>query len=305
MKKLVIFFTLAIFFISSAAMVPLKKQLQQNEVTFQEFYEQLAPYGQWIKDSQYRYIWVPEASPGFTPYLTNGYWLLTDYGWMWISNYDWGWAVFHYGRWDYNDSYGWFWVPENEWGPSWVTWRRSVGYYGWAPMKPGTSLSLAIGNYNDVTSEHWVFIKERDIESRDIEQNHLRREDNYKIFDNSTVINKTFYDDKNHATYVSGPSRSRVQKITGRTIQPICVLEKESPGQTFKDDELRIYRPKVQLNNDGYKPASSQIKETKDAKRISKGDNSQSPTTPSLNHPVNTGTGEVSETDLNGEKKEK
>ena len=45
-------------------------------------------------------------------------------------------STFHYGRWTLNPRYGWVWVPGYNWGPSWVCWRHSDGYLGWAPLPP-------------------------------------------------------------------------------------------------------------------------------------------------------------------------
>src|SRR5687768_2542773 len=91
-----------------------------GNASYQEFYDDLSPYGQWINDPQYGYVWVPDAGDDFRPYFSNGYWANTDYGNTWVSNYRWGWAPFHYGRWTYSNFYGWTWIPGNVWGPAWV-----------------------------------------------------------------------------------------------------------------------------------------------------------------------------------------
>lgn len=64
-------------------------------VSFQTFYNDLEPYGQWIDYPNYGYAWVPSVSGDFRPYYTNGYWAMTEYGNTWVSNYNWGWAPFH------------------------------------------------------------------------------------------------------------------------------------------------------------------------------------------------------------------
>lgn len=93
----------------------------QQPITLQTFYDQLAPYGQWINYPNYGYVFIPSAGPGFVPYSTSGHWVYTEqYGWTWASDYAWGWATFHYGRWNYDMNYGWFWVPDLQWGPAWV-----------------------------------------------------------------------------------------------------------------------------------------------------------------------------------------
>lgn len=282
MKKLKAIFLIRIFalvitFNLVLAVTPKQISAQHNEINFQVFYNNLSPYGQWIDDSNYGYLWIPTAGPDFTPYLTNGYWMFTDYGWMWVSDYDWGWAAFHYGRWDYNGFYGWFWVPDNEWGPSWVTWRRADGYYGWAPMRPGVTINITFGKHNDVPNDRWIFVRDRDIDRHDIGYNYINRDNNYTIINNSTIINRTYYDDKRRITYVAGPDREDVQKITGRTIKPVTVYEKDKPGQNFSNNQLHIYRPQVEKDNKGYKPVPTQLTNIKDVKQISERDAGKRP----------------------------
>ena len=92
-------------------------------VSFQVFYDDLSPYGQWIEDPNYGNVWVPSESNGFRPYDTNGHWVMTEYGNMWVSDYAWGWAPFHYGRWFNHPRRGWCWAPDRVWGSSWVCWQ--------------------------------------------------------------------------------------------------------------------------------------------------------------------------------------
>ena len=143
MKTTIKIFAICITMIISIVIIPKQVSAQQISVSYQVFYDQLSPYGQWVDYPGYGYAWIPDAEPGFAPYSTNGYWIMTDYGMTWVSNYTWGWAPFHYGRWYYDDFYGWLWVPDTEWGPAWVIWRHSYGYYGWQPMQPGISVYIS------------------------------------------------------------------------------------------------------------------------------------------------------------------
>ena len=59
-------------------------------------------------------------------------------------DYAWG-ATFHYGRWFRNASVGWCWYPDTVWAPSWVTWRYSNNYCGWAPLPPRTACQAGVG----------------------------------------------------------------------------------------------------------------------------------------------------------------
>jgi len=222
---------------------------QETSVSFQIFYDELSPYGQWVDHPSYGYIWMPGVEAGFSPYATAGHWVLTVYGWTWVSDYPWGWAPFHYGRWNYDTSYGWFWYPQNEWGPAWVIWRGSGDYYGWAPMGYGTTITITLGSRYNVPHDHWRFVRRRDITSPTINNYYVDRSTNITIIKNTTVIQNTHVDNERHTTYVSGPHREEVQKITGTSIQPVIIRENNKPGQNLKNGELEIYRPQIQQIN--------------------------------------------------------
>jgi hypothetical protein len=264
-KILAVLFTLVI----SSVLFPKGAEAQQAYVSFQVFYDQLSPYGKWVDYPSYGYVWIPDAGPDFFPYSSAGHWILTEYGWTWVSDYDWGWAPFHYGRWAYDSYYGWLWVPDNEWGPSWVTWRRAEGYYGWEPMGPGISVTVSFGREYNRYQDHWVFVRERDFERPDIQRYYVNRTDHDRIIRNSRVINKTYVDNRRHATYVSGPDRAEVQKVTGRRVSTVAIQENNKPGQDLNDGKLLIYRPDVRRNSDKeQKAVPSRVTNLKDVKRL-------------------------------------
>jgi len=244
--KIVIVF---LVLLASFVLCPTKSMAQDSNISFQVFYDQLSPYGQWIDYSEYGYVWIPDAESDFVPYATDGHWILSDYGWTWASDFDWGWATFHYGRWSYNNSFGWFWVPDNEWGPAWVNWRQADGYYGWSPMEPGMSVSLSFGRSYDNRNDNWMFVRDRDIEQSNIQRYYVNHSEQDRIGRNSTIINNTFVDNQRHTTYVSGPTRIQVQKVVGRTITPVIIRGASKPGQEISNGQLRIYRPQVVKNN--------------------------------------------------------
>lgn len=239
---------------------------QQKYVNFDVFYDQLSPYGEWVDYPNYGYVWIPDVGRDFSPYSTEGYWVMTDYGWTWVSNYDWGWAPFHYGRWDYDDYYGWFWVPDNEWGPSWVTWRRANGYYGWTPLRPGISINLSFNDgYRDL--DRWNFVRDRDFGRPDINRYYIDRNEYNTIIINSTVINNTYVDRRRNTTYIAGPTRDNVQKTSGRKINNITIRDNDKPGQALNNNQLKIYRPQIERINDrNQRPAPSKITNLKDVK---------------------------------------
>jgi hypothetical protein len=121
---------------------------QPAEVTVNNFYDTLAPYGSWVDVDGYGRCWRPSVlvyNPGWQPYCDHGHWVYTDCGWYWFSDYSWGWAPFHYGRWFQHSRWGWCWAPDTIWGPSWVTWRYSNDYCGWAPLPPHAVYREGVG----------------------------------------------------------------------------------------------------------------------------------------------------------------
>jgi hypothetical protein len=270
MKSYIKILTLSLTLVLSAVIFPKQVKAQQEDVNFQIFYDQLSPYGQWVDYPNYGYVWIPDVGNDFVPYSTSGHWVLTDYGWTWMSDYDWGWAPFHYGRWNFDNFYGWFWVPDNEWGPAWVTWRSADGYYGWAPMESGISISMSFGRQYNRLNDHWIFVRDRDIERPDISLYYANQNDRNRIILNSRVINQTYIDNNRHTTYISGPAREDVQRATGRTFKSVAIQENDRPGQTMINGQLRIFRPQVNKNNDrGLKPTPSRIIDLKDVQRPS------------------------------------
>ena len=268
MKTLRKIFIILIVLFNYSIVNPGPASAQQGFVDFQVFYDELSPFGQWVDYSNYGYVWIPDLGLGFTPYLSDGYWVLTDYGWTWISNYPWGWAPFHYGRWDFDDMYGWFWVPDYEWGPSWVIWRRAAGYYGWTPMRPGISINLAFANeYRDI--DRWNFVRDRDFGRNEIGRYSVNRRDNDMLIKNSTVINNTYVDNRRNVTYITGPGRDEVQSVTGRRITSVTVRDNDQPGEILNNNQLQIYRPRIERITDGrQRPAPSKITNLSDVRPV-------------------------------------
>lgn len=239
---------------------------QEQSVNFQVFYDELSPYGQWVDYPNYGYVWLPQVRRNFSPYSTDGYWVNTQYGWTWVSDYNWGWAPFHYGRWDYDSFYGWFWVPDNEWGPSWVNWRSGNGYYGWEPMRPGMNNNQG---YNDGFRDinRWNFVRDRDFGREDIHRYYIDRREYNTIIINTTVINNTTFDRRRNTTYVAGPRRENVQRVTGRSINSVAIRDTDRPGQKVNNKQLNIYRPRIERTTvAGQRPAPSRVTNREEVK---------------------------------------
>ncbi|HSU27409.1 MAG TPA: DUF6600 domain-containing protein [Chitinophagaceae bacterium] len=232
--------------LGSMIRIPASAQVSVN-VSYQTFYDELSPYGQWIDYPEYGYVWHPDAGNDFRPYATNGHWVWSDdYEWMWVSDYDWGWAPFHYGRWQYDDYYGWFWVPGYEWAPAWVAWRSGGDYYGWAPLRPGFNISIGFGNYNP-PDDYWYFAPRRYITSPRIYDYCMDRRQNTIIIHNTIFINNN--NNRFRNVYVNGPRRDECERYTGR-LSPVRFRDSYSPGRTtFRNNEVSVYRPNVQQDN--------------------------------------------------------
>jgi hypothetical protein len=267
MKPTFKIFTLLMVLTTSCLVLPRQTEAQQSNVSIQVFYDELSPYGQWIDYGSYGYVWIPGAEADFTPYSTDGHWIMTDYGWTWASDYSWGWAAFHYGRWSFTDSFGWFWVPDNEWGPAWVNWRQAEGYYGWSPMEPGVTINMSFVGRYDSNYDHWMFVRDRDFDRPNINQYYVNRYEHDQIVRNSVVINNTYIDNSRHTTYVTGPSRTDIQNATGRRIVPMTVQNNNRPGKEINNGRLQIYRPQIDKNNNGRRATPTRITNQNDVKQ--------------------------------------
>ncbi|RYE55976.1 MAG: hypothetical protein EOP48_09030 [Sphingobacteriales bacterium] len=216
---------------------------QNDEVSLQSFYDELSPYGQWIKDPQYGYVWRPDVDQEeFRPYYTNGRWAMTEYGNTWVSNYDWGWAPFHYGRWVYNRYNNWVWIPDTVWGPAWVSWRSGGGYYGWAPLGPSISIGINIGRGGyRIPDMCWNFIPYNNIYYNSYPRYYGNR--NRIYIQNTVIINNTYV--RNNRTYYTGPRAEDIRRATNQRVTVYNVNRDSRPGASRIDNNsVNIYTPR-------------------------------------------------------------
>ncbi len=264
MKKLLKILAFIVTINAVFAILPQQIFAQQEDESSQEFYNQLSPYGRWVNDPSYGNVWYPSVGQDFTPYLTNGNWVNTEFGWTWVSNYEWGWAPFHYGRWDYDNLNNWFWVPDNEWAPAWVLWRRAEGYYGWTAMRPGYTIN---GNYN-LPHENWIFVKDNDIDRRDLAKIFVSRRNNSLIYTNSAFIDRVYRDRTRQEAYFAGPSAEDVRRTIGREVKVVKILERDKPGHNYANNQFQLYRPLMhRLESEPVR--SSAIENFRDERRAS------------------------------------
>jgi len=229
-------------------------QVGPTEQTYQTFYDRLTPYGTWITDPQYGYVWMPNEGIGFEPYSTNGHWAYTNVGWTWVSNYNWGWATFHYGRWFYQNGRGWLWIPGHEWGPAWVVWGDVDDYYGWAPMGPGT----IVGDGWVPPMAYWNFVPRQHMYQRDLDR-YIMDRNRRSIYSTRVNINinrrinpyenpnHNYRDHDNGKSFINiGPRPDEVRQHINTNIRPLRINENKVPtGSVDNRHDLFIYKPPI------------------------------------------------------------
>lgn len=234
------------FLIHSANLFIPQEASAQISVNFEIFYNTLSPYGNWIDHPNYGYVWTPRVSRGFSPYGSRGHWVYTVAGWTWVSNYSWGWAPFHYGRWFNDKYYGWLWVPDYDWGPGWVSWRKSAGFYGWAPIGPGIEIGFAYSSGYNIPSDDWRFVRDLNFGRTDIDNYYAPVNSYGNLIRNSQPINNIQKDNQRNIIYNVGPERAEVEKRSSKSFSPVMIKEINEPGQNLRNNQLEIYRPKLQ-----------------------------------------------------------
>ena len=260
---------------------------QYDDVSLQTFYDELSPYGTWINDPEYGYVWRPDVDQReFRPYYTNGRWAMTEYGNTWVSNYDWGWAPFHYGRWMYNRYNNWVWLPDTTWGPAWVDWRSGGGYYGWAPMGPSINININIGRRYVTPDYCWNFIPSGHIYYNSYPRYYSGR--NRVYIQNTVIINNTYV--RNNRTYYSGPRIDDVRRATNQNVTVYNVSRtSRTGGNRIENNTVNVYAPRPSRGSDNAKAAPREavrgsitrdrIERTSPANRSGRGTDNSSYTT--------------------------
>jgi hypothetical protein len=217
---------------------------QYDDVSLQTFYDELSPYGTWINDPEYGYVWRPDVDQSdFRPYYTNGRWAMTEYGNTWVSNYDWGWAPFHYGRWTYNRYNNWVWIPDTVWGPAWVNWRSGGGYYGWSPMAPRVGVHVNLG----IVDFWWNFVPYNNIYVNAFPRYYSGR--NRVYVQNTVIINNTYV--RNNRTYYTGPRVDDIRRHTNQRVTIYNLNRSERAGASRIDrNTVNVYSPRPSRNTD-------------------------------------------------------
>jgi hypothetical protein len=219
------------------------------------FYDDLAPYGNWVDRPSHGWCWVPHhRQAAWRPYKY-GHWVDTDEGWTWISDEPYGWATYHYGRWYLDPDYGWEWIPGNQWAPAWVSFQEGNDYVGWAPLPPSVEFN---GNYGvdygsvgfsaSLTPEDYLFVPER--------QFLAPRVYDYAVSDFQAPViyrqtrNFTNYRFANDRFINQGIPVDRIQRVVGRTLPRYQIADlapnQRHQGARIAQNRLELFRPQVQ-----------------------------------------------------------
>ncbi|HEY0549524.1 MAG TPA: DUF6600 domain-containing protein [Verrucomicrobiae bacterium] len=207
-----------------------------TEVSY--FYDSLSPYGSWIYLSGYGWCWQPTVAvsvSSWRPYSDRGRWYWSDAGWYWNSDYSWGWAAFHYGRWYHHGGCGWVWTPGVTWAPSWVSWRYSDGYCGWAPLPPeahfvhGSGFSyfgrhVSVGFEFGLTDFHYSFVGINNFCDYSPSRHFVPRTTVRNVYRNTTVVNN-YIVGNNNTVINRGVGRETIARVNSTRIREVSVRE--------------------------------------------------------------------------------
>ena len=78
MKRILQISALAVLFMLGTTWRNTASAQADIDISYQTFYDELSPYGEWVDYPDYGYVWVPSESPGFRPYETSRPWVWTD-----------------------------------------------------------------------------------------------------------------------------------------------------------------------------------------------------------------------------------
>jgi len=236
-------------------------------VTVNYFYDLLAAYGNWVVIGDYGRCWQPGVAvyqPDWQPYGDHGHWVYTDSGWYWVSDYSWGWVPFHYGRWVHDTQFGWCWCPDTVWGPSWVTWRWSDDYCGWAPLPPGSEYVDGSGFIYDgsivapdgdfgLVPDAYIFVAVADFCDPHPARHRIEPGRASTIYHQTTVFHQ-FDRDERLGFINRGIAPANISRVTHLAIRPLAIHETTGVvglfghGETVQGTAVVINRPQFRDN---------------------------------------------------------
>ncbi|MEI6349627.1 MAG: DUF6600 domain-containing protein [Verrucomicrobiota bacterium] len=218
-----------------------------ESVSLSYFYDNLDPYGEWIKIPGHGYCWRPNGvSEGWQPY-TDGYWTYTDAGWTWVSYEEFGPITYHYGRWSRLEDFGWVWSPGYEWGPAWVSWRKSNDYIGWAPLppeadfSPSIGISISVDRDYDIGPSCYSFCEFRHFGAPVMANVVIERSRNVTIVNNTiNITNITINNDRHHGRRMVFNGGLDYYDVARRSDRPIETLKLERRSDWHRGGRLSM-----------------------------------------------------------------
>ncbi|MBI3447564.1 MAG: hypothetical protein HY049_01395 [Acidobacteria bacterium] len=189
-------------------------------VSFDLFYSNLSPHGNWQVSAQYGRVWRPSvAAVDWSPYI-DGHWVYTDLGWSWVSDYAWGAIPYHYGTWVADSAFGWVWVPGYTWAPAWVTFRSGPDYIGWAPVAPGFAVGVSVGLALPAPSS-FVFVSCHDFLTPSLHGSVLPYSRATVVFNNTRVVNNLSV--QNNVVVNRGLNVTTIERASGRRVEAVPI----------------------------------------------------------------------------------
>jgi hypothetical protein len=230
-------------------------------VSVSVFYNDLAPYGQWVDTAPYGWCWVPQQVPVVWRPYASGYWVYTDFGWAWVSDEPWGWATYHYGRWFEDPVYGWMWEPGTEWAPAWVAWRESDDWVGWAPLPPTATWSAWSGlrfEAVSIPSPSWSFVPRPRLTEASLSIAIAPTNRNVGLL--SRTRDATHFALRSGRPVDEGVSLAAFERQTGRRVPHLRIVDALAPQREHgaANGAVAFYRPRVR-NEPGAMPLSRAI----------------------------------------------
>jgi len=233
---------------------------EPQPVTLDYFNTSLTPYGSWVQVPGYGRCWRPTITfydTAWQPYCDRGHWVYTDYGWYWASDYSWG-ATFHYGRWFRDERLGWCWTPDTQWAPSWVCWRYSDDYCGWAPLPPGAVFQTGVGfvyrgrNVSagfdfGLGANAFTFVLTKNFSDLHPRNFRVAPSQVTQIYNRTTVINN--FNAHNHVLINSGIPLQHIVAVTHAEIHPVAVREIISADARSRQNHFPNSTASVQMQH--------------------------------------------------------
>jgi hypothetical protein len=212
------------------------------DISFDFAYSNLSQHGSWLVSAQYGHVWQPrEYNRQWNPYY-DGHWVDTDMGWTWVSDYAWGSLPYHYGTWVEDPRAGWVWIPGQVWAPSWVVFRTTPDYIGWAPVPPGFSVGVSM-EFGAPSS--FMYVSSRNFLAPRVGTQFIPANQTNVFINNTTIVNNIVV--QNNVVINRGPDVRTIERATGTTIrqQPIEQVARVAPYEHVSRAQLAVAPERV------------------------------------------------------------